>query len=67
MKLTKNNKKHIDSLTYYQLLARWRFSPAGDAWFEGETGEYWGKRMKELREAPGGQGTHVSASKSLGW
>ena len=67
MKLTEANKKHIDSLNYEGLLSGWRFAPVGDPFFEGETGEYWSKRMKELREQPGGQGRHVSASKSLGW
>lgn len=66
MKLTEDIKKHIDSLAYHQLLARWRFAPSGDAWFQGETGEYWAKRMSNLRAEPGGQEAHVSASKSLG-
>jgi hypothetical protein len=36
----------------------------GDPWFQDVTGEYWSKRMKELRE----QGAdHVSASKNIGW
>jgi hypothetical protein len=64
MKLTKENKKWIDSISYEQLLGMWRFAPVGDPWFEGETGDYWSKRMKELRE----QGAdHVGASKSIGW
>ena len=33
------NKRHIDNLTYGQLLSRWRFAPIGDPWFQGETGE----------------------------
>jgi hypothetical protein len=33
-------------------------------WFQGETGDYWSKRMSELRE----QGVdHVAASKAVGW
>ena len=62
MKLTPENQKHIDSLSYKQLLSGWRFAPVGDAWFQGETGEYWGKRMAELRD----QEDHVKASKELG-
>lgn len=64
MDLTMDNKEHIDSLSYTQLLSKWRFAPVGDSWFQGETGEYWGKRMAELRD----QGAdHVGASKSIGW
>lgn len=67
MDLTEDNKKHIDSLGYEALLSKWRFAAVGDPWFQGETGDYWGKRMHELREQPGGNDRHVSASKSIGW
>ncbi|HOT98781.1 MAG TPA: hypothetical protein PKZ83_16780 [bacterium] len=67
MDLTEKNRAYIDGLRYEDMLSRWRFSPAGDPWFQGETGEYWAKRMKELREQPGGQERHVAASKSIGW
>ena len=65
MQLTPENKAHIDAMSYEGLLSRWRNAPAGDAWFQGETGEYWGKRMAEMRDAdPGGA---VAASKRIGW
>jgi hypothetical protein len=64
MDLTPKNKAHIDSLSYEQLLSHWRFAPVGDPWFQGETGDYWKKRMSELR-AQGAD--HVGASKRLGW
>ena len=67
MDLTPKNKQHIDSLSYEQLLAKWRRAPCGDPWFQGETGTYWGDRMKHLRAQPGGQEDHVQASKSIGW
>ena len=67
MKLTPERKQHIDSLGYESLLSRWRFAPAGDPWFQDETGNYWGVRMAELRAQPGGQEAHVGASKRLGW
>jgi hypothetical protein len=67
MELTKKNKAYIDGLPYEALLSRWRFSPVGDPWFQGETGKYWGERMGELRNQPGGNDKHVAASKSLGW
>ena len=64
MKLTPENKAKIDRLSYTLLLGHVRFDPAGDPWFQGETGDYWGKRMRELREAGA---DHVGASKFLGW
>jgi hypothetical protein len=67
MKLTPENKAHIDSLSYMQLLDRWRNAPMGDKWFQGETGDYWAQRMKELRRLPGGDERHVNASKQIGW
>jgi len=67
MKLTTENKKHIDSLSYEQLLSKWRFAPLGDVWFQDETGKYWGDRMNELRNQTGGNERHVAASKSIGW
>lgn len=67
MKLTPEIRNYIDSLSYSRLLARWRFAPAGDPWFQGETGEYWAKRMNALRRQPGGEERHVAASKTIGW
>lgn len=67
MKLTEENKKHIDSLDYEALLSHWRFAPIGDPWFQDETGEYWKIKMRELRSLSDGQAKHVSASKSIGW
>jgi hypothetical protein len=67
MNLTPENKAAIDAKSYQALLAGVRFSPVGDRWFQGETGDYWLKRMSELRAAEGGDAKHVAASKSLGW
>lgn len=67
MKLTEERKRYIDGLSYYSLLSRWRNATGGDKIFMGETGDYWAKRMKELREEPDGDARHVSASKSIGW
>ena len=65
MELTQDNKAFIDSLSYEELLREWRFHPIGEApfWFEGATGEYWGKKMGELR----GTVDHVAISKKIGW
>lgn len=64
MDLTEKNKAHIDSLSYEALLSVWRFAPVGDQWFQGETGTYWGQRMRGLRDKGA---DHVGASKTLGW
>ena len=64
MDLTPENKQHIDSLDYEDLLRHWCFAAVGDAWFQGETGQYWQKRMKEVRDAGA---DHVGASKRIGW
>ena len=64
MKLTSVNKQIIDNLSYESLLQQWRFAPAGDLMFQGETGIYWGKRMNELRNEGA---DHVGASKRVGW
>lgn len=63
MELTPENKAHIDAMSYEQLLRNWRFAPSGDVWFRGETGKYWGERMKELREKCADP---VAVSKRLG-
>mgnify|MGYP001243136636 CR=1 FL=1 len=65
MDLTPENKAHIDSLTHYQLLSKTRFAPAGDPWFQGETGNYWEKRRAEKRDENPGQA--VRDSKDMGW
>jgi hypothetical protein len=62
--LTPKRRAYIDSLSYRALLSQWRFAPAGDPWFEGDTGEYWSERMAELRKAGA---DHVGASKAIGW
>lgn len=63
MRLTEDLKKYIDKLSYEELLRRWRFAPAGDSWFEGETGDYWAKVMAEKRDTV----DHVAVSKRVGW
>lgn len=65
MDLTPENKTYIDSLNYEALLRSWRLSPAGNPWFQGETGVYWGAQMAKLRAAD--QAGAVAASKRIGW
>ena len=65
MDLTDELKAKIDAMSYEAMLSRWRFAPAGDAMFQGESGQYFSETMGRKRDAdPAG---HVSASKSLGW
>ena len=66
MKLTPENKVHIDSLSLKQLLGHWRFAPVGDHWFQDETGKYWGERMAELRKQAHPD-EWTAASKTIGW
>jgi hypothetical protein len=42
MELTKDQ---IDSLSHYSLLCKWRFAKAGDLMFQGESGDYFEKRL----------------------
>jgi len=66
MELTKENKKHIDSLSYEQLLSQWRFAPSGSPWFQGETGDYWGSTINiKKREIGHDEATRIS--KDVGW
>ena len=65
MDLTPENKAHIDNMSYESLLRQWRYASAGNPWFQGETGEYWGKRIAELRSKEPDDG--VGASKRIGW
>lgn len=50
MKLTKVTKAYIDSLTYKEMFYQLAFAGKCNRWLEGETGEYWSKRMKSLRK-----------------
>ena len=63
--LTATLKKHIDEQDYESLLRRWRFSPCGDELFIGESGEYYKKRMNELRARDPHEA--ALASKRIGW
>ncbi len=64
--MTEEEKQWIDGADYEQLLSRWRNAPIGDRIFQGETGQYYGKVMREKRDSVGHAGA-VAASKSIGW
>jgi hypothetical protein len=67
MELTEELKKQIDKMSYVTLLAHLKFSPKSHALFQDESGQYFTKRINELRNAPGGYELHLVASKSLGF
>lgn len=64
--MTPEQKKTIDEMSYTQMLSLWRFAPVGHPMFEGDTGEYFSKVMKEKKEKVGAAG-HTAASKLIGW
>lgn len=66
MKLTDELKSQIDAMPYQQMLHRWRHAPVGDQMFQGESGDYFSKRMAEKR-SEAGDAEHVRASKEIGW
>lgn len=65
IKMTPKEKNWIDNASYEQLLRKWRNAPAGDSWFQGETGKYFANVMAEKKaQNPGGA---IRASKNTGW
>ena len=66
MKLTQEVKAQIDNMLYVEMLQSWRFASAGDEMFQGESGEYFAKVMKERRQEPGGDIQHTQASRHIG-
>ena len=62
MHLSPELKHILDKLSYKQLLIGWRYSDAGNELFQGQSGEYWYKRMKEIKPE-----NHVAISKQVGW
>lgn len=64
--MTPEQKQWIDNASYEQLLLRWRCAPIGSPWFQGETGAYFHKVMRERRAEVDDQ-THTATSKKIGW
>ncbi len=56
-------KEWIDNVSYVELLWKWRHSPVGSPWFQGEIGDYYKKVMQEKKQ----KADHVAASKEVGW
>ena len=59
--MTTEQKAIIDNMTQEQLCSRWRFAHAGDSLFQGDTGSYFSKVLKEKG------GFTPEISKKLGW
>jgi hypothetical protein len=64
--MNEEDKKLIDSLSYSELLQKWRHDPSGTPLFTGETGKYFKKVMFEKKEKLSHE-EQVAASKSVGW
>ena len=64
--MTVDQKQWIDRSTYKMLLEKWRFAPAGDPIFQGESREYYEKIMADRRKKLGPE-VHTQASKEIGW
>jgi hypothetical protein len=64
MELTHEVKDIIDGMTYREMLERWRYTPAGDPLFTGESGQYFAEAMSKRREnlEPG---VHAAISRLL--
>jgi len=64
--LAEEIKKQIDDMDYISMLSLWRFAPSGSLMFQGETGTYFAKIMKE-KESTLSHEERVNVSKSIGW
>ena len=64
--MTKEQREIIDGMKYIEMLRKWRHAPIGDILFQGETGLYYDKSMKEKgNELTAGE--KVAISKHIGW
>jgi zona occludens toxin (predicted ATPase) len=59
--MTDEMKQRIDAMTREEMARQWRFAPMGDPMFQGETGDYFGQRFRELG------GFSPAISKDIGW
>ena len=64
--MTESQKAWIDNASYEDLLQKWRYAPAGDPFFAGDVGDYYGKVMRK-KKAAAGHDASVQASKNVGW
>ena len=59
-------KAEIDAMDYEAMLRIWRFAVPGTAMFQGKTGHYYAKVMRQKRDLVGAA-EHTAASKRIGW
>jgi hypothetical protein len=64
--MLEEHKKAIDAMNYTSLLRLWRNAPSPHPYFQGDTGLYYDKVMREKRDEVGAEG-HTLASKAIGW
>ncbi len=54
-------KKEIDGMSREEMCRKYRFAPIGSPYFQGEIGDYFQARFKELG------GFNAEISKKIGW
>ena len=59
--MTPEEKKRIDSMSQYELCRMWRFAKCGEPLLQGDTGDYFSKKLAEKG------GFTPEISKGLGW
>jgi hypothetical protein len=59
--MTEDQKARIDAMSQYELCSMWRFAPTGEPLLQGDTGEYFSKKLVEKG------GFTPAISKQLGW
>ncbi len=59
--MTPEQKAIIDNMSQEKLCSKWRFASVGDPLLQGDTGDYFSKRLKEMG------GFTPKISKKLGW
>ncbi len=64
--MNNTDKQKIDGMDYRQLLHMWRFAPDTETLLQGDTGEYFGKIMREKKNNLL-HDEQVAISKAIGW
>jgi len=64
--MKEETKKQIDEMDYESMLSLWRFARIGHPMFQGETGDYYSKVMKE-KAAKLTDSEKTAISKLVGW
>jgi hypothetical protein len=59
--MTREQKAEIDAMSQFELCRMWRFAPTGSPLLQGDTGDYFAARLKEMG------GFTPEISKRLGW